>query len=142
VVLAAGDGGEALELLGGASVDLIVTDVQMAPVDGRELLRSVRRTHPHLPVVMMTAYGTIEQAVAAMRDGAVDYLVKPFEADELERRVARYLTPSAAAASAVHGAANARAEPVSRARADARAAREREPSPAGPRADDGGPVAV
>ena len=143
VVLAAGDGGEALELLGGASVDLIVTDVQMAPVDGRELLRSVRRTHPHLPVVMMTAYGTIEQAVAAMRDGAVDYLVKPFEADELERRVARYLTPAAAAASAAHGAANAaRAEPASRARVDARAAREREPSPAGARADDGGPVAV
>src|SRR5690606_13654771 len=71
-VLAAGDGGEALRLLDGASVDLVVTDIQMAPVDGRELLRSVQRSHPDLPVVMMTAYGTIEQAVAAMRDGAVD----------------------------------------------------------------------
>jgi two-component system response regulator FlrC len=48
-------------------------------------------------VLLMTAYGTIDQAVAAMRDGAVDYLVKPFEAEELERRVARYVrTPSAA----------------------------------------------
>ena len=43
----------------------------------------------------MTAYGTIEQAVAAMREGAVDYLVKPFEAEELERRVARYLRSGA-----------------------------------------------
>ena len=49
------------------------------------------------PVLLMTAYGTIEQAVAAMRDGAVDYLVKPFEAEELERRVARYCAPPAVA---------------------------------------------
>ena len=93
-VLAAGDGGEALKLLGEASVDLVVSDVQMQPVDGRELLRRLQQRQPAPPVLLMTAYGTIDQAVTAMREGAVDYLVKPFEADELERRVARYLKPS------------------------------------------------
>src|SRR5690606_24693843 len=80
-VLEAGDGGAALEVLDARSIDLVVTDVEMKPVNGRELLERARATHPGVPVLMMTAYGTIEQAVAAMRDGAVDYLVKPFEAD-------------------------------------------------------------
>jgi two-component system response regulator FlrC len=72
-----------------------VSDVQMQPVDGRELLRRMQQRHPALPVLLMTAFGTIDQAVAAMREGAVDYLVKPFEAEELERRVARYIRPTA-----------------------------------------------
>jgi two-component system response regulator FlrC len=96
-VLAAGDGGEALKVLGDNSVDLIVSDVQMQPVDGRELLRRLQQRPSPPPVLLMTAYGTIDQAVAAMRDGAVDYLVKPFEAEELERRVALYARPATAA---------------------------------------------
>ncbi len=103
-VLAAGDGGEALKVLGATSVDLIVSDVEMQPVDGRELLRRLQQRDSAPPVLLMTAYGTIDQAVAAMRDGAVDYLVKPFEAEELEQRVARYVhtgtKPRGAAASA------------------------------------------
>jgi two-component system, response regulator FlrC len=95
-VLVASDGGEALKVLGDAGVDLVVSDVQMKPMDGRELLRKIRQRQPAPPVLLMTAYGTIDQAVAAMREGAVDYLVKPFEAEELERRVARYLRPAAA----------------------------------------------
>ncbi len=94
-VLAAADGGEALRVLGDTAVDLVVSDVQMQPMDGRELLRRMQQRQPAPPVLLMTAYGTIEQAVAAMREGAVDYLVKPFEADELERRVERYLRPAA-----------------------------------------------
>jgi two-component system response regulator FlrC len=94
-VLAAGDGGEALKVLNDTRVDLVVSDVQMQPVDGRELLRRMQQRHPALPVLLMTAFGTIDQAVAAMREGAVDYLVKPFEAEELERRVARYIRPTA-----------------------------------------------
>jgi two-component system response regulator FlrC len=90
-VLAARDGGEALEVLDRTVVDLVVSDVEMQPVDGRELLKRMRVRRSAPPVLLMTAYGTIDQAVAAMRDGAVDYLVKPFEADELEQRVARYL---------------------------------------------------
>jgi two-component system, response regulator FlrC len=96
-VLAAADGGEALKVLNDTAVDLIVSDVQMQPVDGRELLRRLQQRPSSPPVLLMTAYGTIDQAVAAMRDGAVDYLVKPFEAEELERRVARYARPAAAA---------------------------------------------
>jgi two-component system response regulator FlrC len=96
-VLAAADGGEALKVLNDTAVDLIVSDVQMQPVDGRELLRRLQQRSSAPPVLLMTAYGTIDQAVAAMRDGAVDYLVKPFEAEELERRVARYVRPISAA---------------------------------------------
>jgi two-component system response regulator FlrC len=88
-VLAAADGGEALKVLATTTVDLIVSDVEMQPMDGRELLKRQRAAPP--PVLLMTAYGTIDQAVAAMRDGAVDYLVKPFEAEELEQRVTRHL---------------------------------------------------
>ena len=90
-VLAAGDGGEALDVLGGTEVDLVLSDVEMKPVDGRELLRRLQQRSSPPPLLLMTAYGTIDQAVAAMRDGAVDYLVKPFEAEQLEQRVARYL---------------------------------------------------
>lgn len=92
-VLAASDGGEALQVLSQNSVDLVVSDVQMRPVDGRELLRRLQQRQSAPPVLLMTAYGTIEQAVSAMRDGAVDYLVKPFEAEELERCVTRYVRP-------------------------------------------------
>jgi two-component system response regulator FlrC len=90
-VLSARDGGEALDVLGATTVDLVVSDVEMRPVDGRELLKRLRERQSAPPVLLMTAYGTIDQAVAAMRDGAVDYLVKPFEAEELEQRVARYV---------------------------------------------------
>ena len=83
-------------MLSDTTVDLIVSDVQMQPIDGRELLRRLQQRPSAPPVLLMTAYGTIDQAVAAMRDGAVDYLVKPFEAEELERRVARYVRPAAA----------------------------------------------
>jgi two-component system response regulator FlrC len=106
-VLAASDGGEALKVVASAAVDLVVTDVQMQPVDGRELLRRLQEQRPTLPVLVMTAYGTIEQAVAAMREGAVDYIVKPFEAEEIERRVARFVRrPSVA----VHAGAQPVAE--------------------------------
>src|SRR5262249_14208183 len=77
-----------------SAVDLVVSDVQMQPVDGAELLRRLRQKTAAPPVLLMTAYGTIDQAVAAMREGAVDYLVKPFEAEELERRVARFARPA------------------------------------------------
>jgi two-component system response regulator FlrC len=97
-VLAAGDGGEALKVLGATSVDLVVSDIQMHPVDGRELLRRLQQRDSPPPVLLMTAYGTIDQAVAAMRDGAVDYLVKPFEAEELEQRVMRYVRSGGAPA--------------------------------------------
>ncbi len=88
-VTAVADGSAALAALETERPGLVVTDVQMAPVDGYELLLRVRARWPEVPVVLITAHGTIERAVAAMRDGAADYLVKPFDADALIGLVAR-----------------------------------------------------
>ena len=74
-------------------ISLLVSDVQMEPVDGHKLLKSARSRYPDMPVILMTAYGTVEKAVQAMQDGAVDYLVKPFEADALVDMVARFILP-------------------------------------------------
>ncbi len=90
-VLAAASGAEALRILGRERVGLVVSDIQMSPMDGHELLGEIRRQHPAMPAVLMTAYGTIENAVDVMRHGASDYLVKPFAADELIAVVDRYL---------------------------------------------------
>ena len=93
-VLTAEDGSSALEILGKQHVGLVVSDLQMQPMDGATLLRNIREHHPTLPAVLMTAYGTIQNAVDVMRNGAADYLVKPFEADELRSVVNKYLKPA------------------------------------------------
>jgi two-component system response regulator FlrC len=82
-VMTAADGAAALEVLAGTPVAAVVTDYQMQPMDGSELLCRLRETHPHLPVLMITAHGSIEHAVTAMLAGATDYLVKPFAAQTL-----------------------------------------------------------
>ena len=88
------NGQQALQCLADNSdIALVLSDVQMQPVDGYELLKSARTRFPQLPVILMTAYGTIEKAVQAMHDGAADYLVKPFEADALVDMVARFIVP-------------------------------------------------
>src|SRR6266849_10015965 len=74
---------EALDALKSEDVDLVLTDRRLAGMDGVELVRQIKAEHPDLAVVVMTAYGTIESAVEAMRLGAEDYLVKPFETAEL-----------------------------------------------------------
>ncbi len=91
--LSSPDGPHALKTLSAKTVSLVISDVQMGEMDGHELLRQIKRTHPDLPVVLMTAYGTIEQAVDAMRDGACDYLVKPFEAQDLLSIIDRWRQP-------------------------------------------------
>ncbi|TCS73913.1 two-component system response regulator FlrC [Sulfuritortus calidifontis] len=83
----------ALALLRRETPGLVLTDVQMPGMDGHGLLKSIKAASPGLPVVLMTAYGQIEKAVEAMRDGAADYLPKPFEPDRLLAVVARYLRP-------------------------------------------------
>jgi DNA-binding NtrC family response regulator len=80
---AAKDGEEAVSLLGAGSYDLMLTDQRMPRMDGLELLEKARKDHPELPVVLMTAYGSVSTAVEAMKRGAADYLTKPFERDEL-----------------------------------------------------------
>jgi two-component system, response regulator FlrC len=81
--LAAGDADEALRLLESKEIALIISDVQMPGPSGYELLSAIKRLRADLPVVLMTAYGTIAQAVSAMREGATDYIVKPFDAQAL-----------------------------------------------------------
>jgi two-component system response regulator FlrC len=93
-VLAAADGRAALAIIDEQPVSLVVSDVRMAPMDGATLLRHIKERRPELPVLMMTAYGTIQDAVEAMRRGAADYLVKPFEAQQLVEKVARFFTTS------------------------------------------------
>ena len=90
-VVNATDGEQALARLDADQVDMVLTDVQMRPMDGRTLLRNLRNRFNDLPVLVMTAYGTVEQAVEAIKLGAVDYLAKPFEVDDLLRKVQRYL---------------------------------------------------
>jgi len=68
----------------------VISDIQMQPMNGHQFLKHVRAQYPELPVLLMTAYGDIEKAVQAMRDGAVDYLVKPFEAEVLANKVGQF----------------------------------------------------
>ena len=90
-VTAVEHGQAALARLDQHSYGMVISDVQMQPVDGMELLEKIRRDDQQMPVVMMTAYGTIEKAVDAMRLGASDYLVKPFEAEALIELTKRLL---------------------------------------------------
>jgi two-component system response regulator FlrC len=87
----AADGEEALNALADDGIGLVISDVQMPSLDGLSLLKHIKANRPQLPVLLMTAYGTIQQAVSAMREGAADYLVKPFEAEVLVGRVASFL---------------------------------------------------
>ena len=82
-VLPVQSGEEALDTLKAEDVDLVLTDRRLPGMDGVALVRQIKTDHPDLAVVVMTAYGTIESAVEAMRMGAEDYLVKPFEAAEM-----------------------------------------------------------
>ena len=81
-VTTAADGERALALIAATAFDVIVTDIRMPGADGRAVLRDARAKDPDVEVVLMTAYATVPDAVAAMRDGAYDYLAKPFEPDE------------------------------------------------------------
>jgi DNA-binding NtrC family response regulator len=82
-VMAASDGGEALEAIARKRPDAVVTDLRMPGLTGLELLSRIRAIDEDLPVVLMTAFGTVETAVSAMKAGAFDYVTKPFEGDEL-----------------------------------------------------------
>jgi two-component system, response regulator FlrC len=85
------DGGPAaLEAVVREPFNLVITDLRMQPMDGLELLGAIRAKLPQMPVLLMTAYGDVEKAVAAMRGGACDFLMKPFEPEALLGHVRRY----------------------------------------------------
>ncbi len=81
--LTANSASEALETLKSCDVDIVLTDMKMPGMDGIELLEHVKRKDPELPVIMMTAHGTVEKAVEAMQKGAYNYILKPFENESL-----------------------------------------------------------
>lgn len=86
-------GREALDLLARERFSMLVSDLRMAPMDGLQLLAEIRVRYPALPVLLMTAFGDVDKAVTAMRGGACDFMLKPFEPKALLEQIARYATP-------------------------------------------------
>ena len=89
--LAANDGRMAIDVLEREKVDMVVSDVQMQRMDGHALLKAIKQHYMHLPVLLMTAHGNVQKAIEAIRLGAVDYLVKPFDAEVLVNTVEQYV---------------------------------------------------
>jgi len=79
----ANSGREALDILSNTDIDLVLTDMKMPSMDGIELLEKIKKKDKELPVIMMTAYGTVDKAVEAMQKGAYSYILKPFDNDRL-----------------------------------------------------------
>ncbi|HNZ18371.1 MAG TPA: sigma-54 dependent transcriptional regulator [Candidatus Hydrogenedentes bacterium] len=84
-------GAAGLELMQKNSYDVLITDLRMEPMDGIQVLQRARKESPGTHCIIMTAYATVETAVAALKEGAVDYVMKPFTPDALELAVARVL---------------------------------------------------
>ncbi len=81
--IAANSGPAALQILDQSDIDLVLTDMRMPDMDGIELLQRIKEKDPDLPVIMMTAHGTVEKAVEAMQKGAYNYILKPFDNEQL-----------------------------------------------------------
>jgi two-component system response regulator FlrC len=88
--ITAKDGKEALTLLDLHNPAVVLTDIRMDKLDGNQLLNEIHKKRPSLPVILMTAYGSVEDAVVAIRQGAVDYLQKPFSAQVLTEKINQY----------------------------------------------------
>jgi two-component system response regulator FlrC len=89
-VCEAANGIDGMAIVRAQSLDLVLSDINMPGMDGLELLQTIKSEHPWLPVVLMTAYGDVGQAVKAMQRGANDYLMKPFELRELDAILASF----------------------------------------------------
>jgi two-component system, NtrC family, response regulator HydG len=90
-VLLASDGRAALELLQGGGIDLVLTDLKMPGLTGIELLRAVKAIVPDIDVILITAFGTVEEAVSAMKEGAYDFITKPFRGEQLLKLIGKAL---------------------------------------------------
>lgn len=88
-VASAADGSEALQILKSGPVAAVITDLKMPRIDGMELLGRVNHEYPEVPVIMITAHGTVATAVEALKKGALDYITKPFELEELKNVVSK-----------------------------------------------------
>src|SRR5438309_8276466 len=76
---------------GAAGIDLVITDLKLPDGTGLDAIREIRGAHPALPIIMITSYSSMESAIGALRAGAVDYIIKPFDNDEFLHGVARAL---------------------------------------------------
>ena len=99
-VVAAKNGREALVQLSKSAFKLVISDVQMPIMDGLELLQTMQKQYSDIPVLLMTAHGSISKAVAAIQSGATDYIAKPFEAATLVEKVAELIPSEIASANA------------------------------------------
>lgn len=90
------DGSKVSDILKSESFDLMISDIRMTPVDGMELLKIARAVKPGMPVIILTAYGSVETAIEAMKLGTFDYVTKPFKMDELLITIQRALEYSRA----------------------------------------------
>ena len=88
-VASAADGFEALQIMRSGRVSAVVTDLKMPRIDGMELLHRINQEYPEVPVIMITAHGTVATAVEALKKGALDYITKPFELEELKNVVSK-----------------------------------------------------
>ncbi len=91
----AAEGETALNVLAQHPIGMVISDVQMRPMDGHKLMQKIKQRYPSIPVLLMTAYGSVDKAVSAMREGAVDYLVKPFEVETLLEKIEERILRSA-----------------------------------------------
>jgi len=89
--MAAGNGQEAIDYLEINKPAVVVSDVRMDGIDGHQLLREIQKKTPGIPVILITAHGTVNDAVDAMRCGAVDYLLKPFEPSDLIKKIEHFM---------------------------------------------------
>src|SRR5579859_1846881 len=120
-VRVAADGAEALAAVGEKTFDLVITDIRLPKADGLAIFHRVREESPTTDVILITAHGSVSDAVAALKEGATDYMLKPFETDQLLHRVERLAATralhreleQARAALAIKGGAAARIVGVS-----------------------------
>ncbi len=88
-VVGADGGPAALEALAKGGLHMVVSDLRMSPMDGLTLLGEIRQRYPGLPVLLMTAFGDVDKAVSAMRGGACDFMLQPFEPKALIEAISR-----------------------------------------------------
>ncbi len=88
-IASAADGSEALSILKSGPIDAVITDLKMPNVDGMELLDHMNDKHPAIPVIIITAHGTVATAVEALKKGALDYITKPLDLDELKNVISK-----------------------------------------------------
>ena len=90
-VQSAGSGGDARDMLAGEEFDLVLLDLQLGDTDGIEILREIKQAWPATEVILLTAHGSINSAISALRHGAFDYLLKPAQVNDIRERVERGL---------------------------------------------------